>query len=231
MLVAVVMALVMVVLLMDVVVVVVLVLLCHRRCGRRGVLYIGVLVQHFAAACPSGAPVWSERALSAMSVREVGGKALCAADNGLAQKRSRPEKTSQSNTRQPDDFITVYDRFGQAVNILMWTPDGRSCKLCGEKDTSKDRVWGSQLPGRRWAYPVKVARAKNDGNNCYHCVKLHAARYKVQQKMLLKDMEAHLDESDKNRERFLMLLNKSIAYTKDGGSGNIRGKLGKTRSR
>lgn len=75
--------------------------------------------------------------------------------------------------------------------FAMWTPDGRECPTCLHKDTDPDPVCPHIFPGRKWFYPIKKELQLHEGRFCFYCVKSHAAQWKHQTKLALKDMPAH----------------------------------------
>lgn len=55
------------------------------------------------------------------------------------------------------------------------TPAGRSCKLCGSKDTDKDMVFPCLFI--KWAKPVR--NGKNQGMICHYCWKTYQGRFAI----------------------------------------------------
>ena len=57
--------------------------------------------------------------------------------------------------------------------------DGRSCQVCGGKDTDLSIYFGSQGLLREWDKSPKLVQnvLRNDGKTCGSCTKIYAAQY------------------------------------------------------
>ena len=63
---------------------------------------------------------------------------------------------------------------------------------------------------------------KNEGMYCWYCVKIHAARYKVQHRLTIVGMEGWLGEKAVRMENFKFLLKKGIEWMQQWGTNGQR---------
>ena len=108
----------------------------------------------------------------------------------------------------------------KGVTFIVWTPDGRECTICREKDSDEDPVGGAVFPGRRWAYSVKVAYAKNEGMQCLYCVKAFSGRWKVQLRLKLPAMKDYLAADPGEQEKFEKCTAYVIEFLKNATNAN-----------
>ena len=98
-------------------------------------------------------------------------------------------------------------------------PDGRSCKLCGEKDNSHDPVAaangiplsaddGESL--RTWCYPP-AADGKTSGSVRWYCYRTWLGKYKVRN-FTITTLVQHVGAKDEHFEEFQKYLNALIDH-------------------
>ena len=108
---------------------------------------------------------------------------------------------------------------------LIVVPDGRSCKLCGKKDSEIDPVAvaiGEQYT-RVWAYPPKQAKDgtyHNEGCYCAYCVRVWQSRFK--HTFTLAELVVKIGSCSETYERLDKLLKVCIDACVKAGSRSIR---------
>ena len=146
---------------------------------------------------------------------------------GIGGKRRRSKKpdTIAERAASPTSS-TAMSSDASAGNasfeFILWTPDGRLCKICGCKDTDPDPVC-SEFPGRKWGYVVKVFKAKNTGLVCFYCMKVFEARYKIQHNMTVSKLPEWFARDQERMVTYIALVDHAIQVLKE--QGNINGRV------
>ena len=140
--------------------------------------------------------------------------------NGFAgTPASTAKKRPRSSASKPEEeqihmYILISN--GNAdFYLLIWSTDGRKCKVCGMGDNSPDPI-DARFPGRRWPYAVKRFRDKNRGDCCWYCVKIFDSRYRHMKVVpSIEGLPEHLAKSTENRQKFEGYLEHMIKHIKN----------------
>ena len=135
--------------------------------------------------------------------------------SGKSSKEKRPSRVSKSRSASRGKVrASPGTQIHASINPEdQPVPDGRSCSLCLEKDSSDDlAIRGTK---RTWGYPLVYTPnvIRNQGDICFYCIKPYQAKYYPAIK--LAEMPTVLGRDEEQCSAFKALCNLAIEQVKE----------------